>query len=211
MLNAIGLVIILLCVFGSFLLSGGNLGVILHALPHEMLAIAGAAVGAFILGNSLATVKKAWKGTVRVFKGVRWTEADFRDLLALLYTLLSTFRKDGANAIEKHLDQPEESSIFNRYPKLLKDQGLIDRIVLPRCQRVERGQQVAVKLGLRSILSSFSVRRLPPIAPPKRVRRTERGADIGPSTRYPVFCFSRVYEEMTSSFQIWAAYAVALS
>ena len=61
------------------------------------------------------------------------------------------------------------------------------------------------------ILSSFSVRRLPPIAPPKRVRRTERGADIGPSTRHPVFCFSRGYEEMTSSFQIWAAYAVALS
>lgn len=128
MLNAIGLVVILLCVFGSFLMSGGNLAVILHALPHEMLAIAGAAIGAFILGNSLATVKKAWMGTLRVFKGVRWTEADFRDLLALLFTLLSTFRKDGANAIEKHLDQPDESSIFNRYPKLLKDQGLIEFI-----------------------------------------------------------------------------------
>lgn len=128
MLNAIGLVVILLCVFGSFLMSGGNLAVILHALPHEMIAIAGAAIGAFILGNSMITVKKAWTGTMRVFKGVRWTEADFRDLLALLYTLLSTFRKNGPNAIEKHLDRPEDSSIFSRYPKLLHDKGLIEFI-----------------------------------------------------------------------------------
>jgi chemotaxis protein MotA len=128
MINAVGLVIILLCVFGSFLMSGGNISVILHALPHEMIAIAGAAVGAFILGNSMATVKKAWIGVMRVFRGGRWTETDFRDLLALLYRLLATFRKDGANAIEKHLDDPGSSSIFGRYPKLLGDKGLIEFI-----------------------------------------------------------------------------------
>ncbi|EQB18161.1 chemotaxis protein MotA [Novosphingobium sp. PhB57] len=128
MLNAIGLVVILLCVFGSFLMSGGNIMVIAHALPHEMLAIAGAAVGAFILGNSMTTVKKTWAGIQRVFKGGRWTEVDFRDLLALLFTLLATFRKEGANSIEKHLDAPEESSIFMRYPRLLGDEGLIEFI-----------------------------------------------------------------------------------
>ncbi|WP_313433887.1 flagellar motor stator protein MotA [Novosphingobium sp.] len=126
MLNAIGLVVILLCVFGSFLMSGGNIMVIAHALPHEMLAIAGAAVGAFILGNSMTTVKKTWAGIKRVFQGGRWTEVDFRDLLALLFTLLATFRKEGANSIEKHLDEPEESPIFTRYPRLLEDKGLIE-------------------------------------------------------------------------------------
>ncbi|TCM17714.1 chemotaxis protein MotA [Novosphingobium sp. PhB165] len=126
MLNAIGLVVILLCVFGSFLMSGGNIMVIFHALPHEMMAIAGAAIGAFILGNSLETVKKAWKGVLRVFKGSHWSEGDFRDLLTLLFTLLVTFRKEGANAIERHLDEPAESSIFQRYPRLLIDAGLIE-------------------------------------------------------------------------------------
>ncbi|KPH62801.1 flagellar motor stator protein MotA [Novosphingobium aerophilum] len=126
MLNAIGLVVILLCVFGSFLMSGGNIMVIFHALPHEMLAIAGAAVGAFILGNSMTTVKKTWAGVKRVFQGGRWTEVDFRDLLALLFALLATFRKEGANSIEKHLDAPEESPIFMRYPRLLDDRGLIE-------------------------------------------------------------------------------------
>ncbi|MGH6780550.1 MAG: flagellar motor stator protein MotA [Sphingomonadaceae bacterium] len=128
MLNGIGLVVILACVFGSFLMSGGNLMIILHALPHEMLAIAGAAVGAFILGNSMSTVKKAWKGVLRAFKGPRWTEGDYRDLLALLFTLLTTFRKGGATAIERHLDAPAESAIFSRYPRVLGDGGLVEFI-----------------------------------------------------------------------------------
>jgi chemotaxis protein MotA len=125
MFNAIGLVVILVCVFGSFLMSGGNISVILHALPHEMLAIGGAAIGAFLLGNSTGIVKRAWAGVLRAFKGVRWSDEDFRNLLALLFALLSTFRREGANAIEKHLDEPEESSIFSRYPRLLADKGLI--------------------------------------------------------------------------------------
>jgi chemotaxis protein MotA len=125
MLNGIGVVVVLVCVFGSFLMSGGNMMVIFHALPHEMMAIAGAAVGSFILANSLGTVKKAASGVVRVFKGPHWKEGDYRDLLALLFALLSTFRKGGATAIEPHLEAPETSNLFSRYPRLLADTGLI--------------------------------------------------------------------------------------
>jgi chemotaxis protein MotA len=125
MLNGIGVVVILACVFGSFLMSGGNIAVILHALPHELVAIVGAAIGAFIIGNSMGTTKKALGGIVRTFKGPRWGESDYRDLLALLFALLSTFRKDGATAIEKHVDAPETSPLFSEYPRLLADRALI--------------------------------------------------------------------------------------
>lgn len=125
MLNAVGLIIILVCVFGSFLMSGGNLEVILHALPHEMMAIAGAAVGAFVLGNSMGAVKQTWAGTVRVFKGSRWTEKDFRDLLTVLFTLIATFRKEGGAGIEKHIDAPAQSPVFQRFPRILADTGLV--------------------------------------------------------------------------------------
>ncbi|HEX7852864.1 MAG TPA: flagellar motor stator protein MotA [Sphingobium sp.] len=128
MLNGIGIIVILVCVFGSFLISGGNIGVILHALPHEMMAIGGAAVGAFILGNSLGTVKRAWQGTLRAFKAPRWEERDYRDLLALLFALLTVFRTGGATAIEPHLDSPSTSSIFSRYPRLMRDWSLIEFI-----------------------------------------------------------------------------------
>ncbi|MGS0014501.1 motility-associated protein, partial [Escherichia coli] len=59
MLNGIGFIVILGCVFGSFLLSGGKLAVVLEALPHELMAIMGAAIGSFIVANSLGTIKKA--------------------------------------------------------------------------------------------------------------------------------------------------------
>lgn len=126
MLNAVGFIIIIACVFGSFIMSGGKMDIVLHALPHEMMAIGGAAIGAFIISNSMPTVKLAGKGLVRSFKGGRWTDGDYKDLLTLLYTLLSTLKKSGATAIEQHLDSPAESPIFQPYPRILADHHLTE-------------------------------------------------------------------------------------
>jgi chemotaxis protein MotA len=128
MINGIGVVVILVCVFGSFMLSGGNLLVILGALPHELMAIVGAAAGAFMLSNSGATIRKAWAGTKLVFRGPHWREKDYRDLLSLMFSLLLLFRKGGAAKMENHIDAPFQSSIFSAYPRLLADSQLIDYI-----------------------------------------------------------------------------------
>ncbi len=126
MINGIGFLLILACVFGSYMVAGGSLEVILHALPHEMVAIGGASVGAFLVANSLRNAKLAGKGIARAFKGPRWTSEMYRDLLTLLFGLLTTFKKGGATGIEPHLDRPEESSIFSRYPKILADHLLVE-------------------------------------------------------------------------------------
>jgi len=128
MINGIGFLIIFGCVFGSFVIAGGRLEVVLQALPHEFMAIGGAALGAFIVGNSMDTVKDAGRGVRRAFRGARWTDGDYRDLLTLLFGLLTIFRNGGATAIESHLDRPEESSLFSRYPRLLGDRHLIEFI-----------------------------------------------------------------------------------
>lgn len=128
MLNGVGFIIILVCVFGSFIMAGGKMEIITHALPHEMMAIGGAAVGAFLVGNSMTVVKKAGKGITRAFKGSRWKDSDYRDLLTLMFALLSIFRKGGATAIERHLDEPQESAVFQRYPRILADQHLVEFI-----------------------------------------------------------------------------------
>jgi len=128
MLNGVGLIIILGCVFGSFMLSGGKFEIVLHALPHELMSILGAAIGAFIVSNSIGTVKLAGKGLLRSFKGSRWKDSDYRDLLMLMFGLLSTFKKGGATAIERHLDNPAASEIFSPFPRLLSDHHLIDFI-----------------------------------------------------------------------------------
>ncbi len=128
MLNGVGFIIILGCVFGSFVMSGGKFEIIAEAAPHELMAIVGAAIGAFIVGNSMPTVKKAFGGIVRAFKGPRWKAADYKDLLTLLFSILSTFKKGGATALEPHLDQPEESDLFKPYPRILKDHHLVEFI-----------------------------------------------------------------------------------
>lgn len=128
MINGIGFIIILGCVFGSFVIAGGKVDIILHALPHEMMAIGGAAIGAFMVGNSMGTMKMVAAGLKRSFKGARWKESDYRDLLTLLFALLSTFKKGGATVIEPHLDKPEESPIFSRYPRLMADHHLVEFI-----------------------------------------------------------------------------------
>jgi chemotaxis protein MotA len=128
MLNGVGFIIILACVFGSFVMSGGKFEIIIEALPHELMAILGAAIGAFIVGNSMPTVKKAGGGLMRAFKGGKWKAQDYKDLLTLLFQVLSTFKKGGATALEPHLDKPEESNLFSPYPRLLKDHHLIEFI-----------------------------------------------------------------------------------
>jgi chemotaxis protein MotA len=128
MLNGLGFILILGCVFGSFLMSGGKMEIILEALPHELMAIVGAAIGAFIVSNSMAATKSAGKGLLRAFKGPRWKDTDYRDLLVLMFGLLTTFKRGGATAIEPHLDNPAESKIFMPFPRLLADHHLIDFI-----------------------------------------------------------------------------------
>lgn len=69
MFPVIGIVVLILLVFGGFALTGGNLGPVLHALPHEMLIIGGAALGSLIIGNSGADLKALAGASARCSRG----------------------------------------------------------------------------------------------------------------------------------------------
>jgi chemotaxis protein MotA len=128
MFQIIGLVVLFGCVFGSYVISGGQFGVILYALPHEMMAIGGAGLAAFLISNSVATMKGTLGGFGKVFSGSRWKPQDYRDLLALLFQLTKTMKSKGVIALESHIEKPAESAIFGRYPKILKDHFAVDFI-----------------------------------------------------------------------------------
>ena len=61
MLGFVGIAVILIMVFGGYVLAGGKMGIILKALPFEMIMIGGAAVGAFLISNDMAAVKHTLK------------------------------------------------------------------------------------------------------------------------------------------------------
>jgi chemotaxis protein MotA len=128
MFAAIGMVVLLVMVFGGFIISGGSIGVILHALPIEMLVIGGAAVGATITGNSGADLKALGGGFAKAFKGPKYKKQDFLDVIFLVSKLMKMLRTDGPVAVEPHIEDPKSSAIFAEYPKLLKDQTLIHLI-----------------------------------------------------------------------------------
>ena len=128
MFQIIGIVLLFGLVFGSFIMSGGKMGVIMHAAPHELMAILGAGVAAFLIANSMSTIKSAMSGMGSVFKGPKWKAADYRDLLSLLFLLTKTMKSKGVIALESHIEKPGESTIFSRFPKITKDHFAVDFI-----------------------------------------------------------------------------------
>lgn len=124
MIGIIGIITIFVMVFGGYLAAGGKMGIILKALPFEMTMIGGAALGAFLISNDGAGVKHTVKDVGKVFKGPKWKPEDYRDLLCLLFELIRLARQNPV-AIEEHIEAPDDSSIFSKYPKILTDKEAI--------------------------------------------------------------------------------------
>ncbi|HJS87847.1 MAG TPA: flagellar motor stator protein MotA [Acetobacteraceae bacterium] len=112
----------LVCVFGVFVVEGGNIGALLESLPFEMATIGGAAIGSFLMANSMHDVKHTLGGMGKVLKGAAYHKPDYIDLLSLLFTLMKLARTKGAIAVEPHIENPDESTIFSRFPKLVGNQ-----------------------------------------------------------------------------------------
>lgn len=120
MIGAIGIVVVFVMVLGGYSLSGGKYYIILKSLPFEMMIIGGAAVGAFMLSNDFGTVRQTLSSSARVFTGPRWKPSDYRDLLCLLFELLSIGRRNAVE-LEGHVENPTESDVFTRYPRITAD------------------------------------------------------------------------------------------
>ena len=84
----IGWLLALGCIFGVYIAHGGNIGVILHALPFELITIFCAAMGAFLANNQMKVVKAAAKGLGQCFKGSKFSKARYMELLALMFDIL---------------------------------------------------------------------------------------------------------------------------
>ena len=119
----IGAVIVLVCVFGAYSVHG-NLLVLLQ--PLEFVIILGAAVGAFIIGNTKANIKQTMKGLKRALKGPTYKKADYVELLSVLYQVFKLAKTKGMLALEQHVEKPDESALFNQFPKFQKDHHALE-------------------------------------------------------------------------------------
>ncbi|MFP7674727.1 flagellar motor stator protein MotA [Marivita sp. S0852] len=127
MIAVIGIAFTFFMVFGGYLLAGGKLGIILKSLPFEIMMIGGAALGSFAVANSTNSFRQTGKDVLKVFKGGQWKKEDYERLLQVLYLLLMS-AKSNPIILERHIESPLDSNIFQKFPKLLGDQAAIDSI-----------------------------------------------------------------------------------
>lgn len=120
----VGIVLVLGCVAGGFVLSHGKL----YALwqPYELLVIGGAALGAFVIANPPWVIKAAMKSLPLMMKGSKFKKGFYLDALALMYDLLTKARKEGMMSLEADVEEPEKSTIFGKYPKVAGDHHAVD-------------------------------------------------------------------------------------
>lgn len=124
MLILLGYVIVLLCVFGGYVLAGGSLGPLYQ--PLELLIIGGAGVGAFIAANNGKAIKATFKILPRLKHTKKYNKALYMELMALQYKLLSKIRREGMLGIERDIDNPQESPLFQEHPTVLADSHIMD-------------------------------------------------------------------------------------
>jgi len=124
LLVIVGYLVVMGCVFGGFALAGGHLASLWQ--PIELLMIGGAAVGAFIVGNTGKSIKATIKAFPSIFKGSKYSKNMYMELMALQFDVLSKVRKEGLMSIEGDIEAPESSPLFSNYPLVLSDHHIVE-------------------------------------------------------------------------------------
>ncbi len=114
-----GLLFLLLCVFGSYMVSGGSIVPLIRALPFEFITIGGAAVGTFVMANTMHEIKHTLACLKKLLKGSAYAKSDYIDLLCLLFYFARLANTKGSMALEPHIERPRESAVFKKFPKIL--------------------------------------------------------------------------------------------
>ena len=114
-----GGVIVMVCVLGGYVAMGGKIAVLIQ--PFEVVIIAGAAFGAFVISNPKDMILKSFSAAMASIKGSKYNKESYLELLSLQYTLYKLGRSKGPLALEQHLENPGESTVFQAFPKIAND------------------------------------------------------------------------------------------
>jgi chemotaxis protein MotA len=120
----IGIVIVFASLLGGFVMVGGDPLSLVQ--PNEYVVIIGSVIGSLLVGNPLPTFIRIITGMIGTLKGAAYGKADFIDLLKMLYELFQFAKRDGLIALEPHVEAPDSSSIFSKYPKFLSNHHAVD-------------------------------------------------------------------------------------
>lgn len=113
----VGVLIVIGAVLGGYVMEGGEIGVLIQ--PAELVIILGAALGTMIIATPIKVIIQIIQMSLKALGGATVSKAQYVDLLNVLYELFQMARKDGQLALEPHVEDPEKSTLFSKYPSFI--------------------------------------------------------------------------------------------
>ena len=110
----VGILLVLAAVLGGYLMEGGEVGVLIQ--PAELVIIMGAALGSVLISTPLKVIIEILQSLTKVLTGAAVSKTQYFELLSVMYELFQMARRDGQLALEPHIEDPEKSSLFGKYP-----------------------------------------------------------------------------------------------
>jgi chemotaxis protein MotA len=110
----IGFAIVIGSIVAGYTMHGGSIAVLIQV--SEFIIIGGAGLGALIIGNKPTVVKEMMVQLVGLLKPAPYSRKAYSELLQVLYEIFYAARRDGLVGIESHIESPEQSEIFKKYP-----------------------------------------------------------------------------------------------
>ena len=119
----IGIVLVLVAVLGGFAMEGGPFLVLMQYA--EFLIIIGASAGALLISTPGKLLGKIFSKLTGTLKGSKMSKDGYLNLLKLMYELFQVGQKEGVIGLEQHVESPDKSKIFTKYPDVIKDKHLL--------------------------------------------------------------------------------------
>ncbi len=124
----VGILIVFGMVFGGYVIHGGKFHVFVEAAPVELMIILGAAFGGYVIGNPMKIIKMGIKMALHGMTAKGPQKKDYIELIQMMFQVFQLLRKDGPQAVEKHIETPDKSEIFTAYPSFLKNHHAVEFI-----------------------------------------------------------------------------------
>ena len=163
MLLTVGIIIVFVSCIGGFAVAGGSPVTLIHA--GEIMIICGIGLGILVVSSPKSVLMNLKDDIIKAFKGGVADEGKFVDLLVLMFELFMLGRRKGTPALDEHVSDPQNSSIFTKYPSFLNDKGLVEflcnslrPIVDGRCKPGDIGGILNAELQSREAESSRSIK-----------------------------------------------------
>lgn len=113
----IGIITVIACTIGGYVLQGGHMEVLAKAAPLELVIMGGTVVGGFIIANPSVVIKRTLKAMGLLLKKPKYNKASYIELLCMMYQVFKLAKTKGMLTLEQHIEKPEESALFAQFPE----------------------------------------------------------------------------------------------